>query len=107
VLGIGSTSSPVFHSEINQNTSVISHLLLDIYTQCGYNLEMNTANATQPMYRITSIDGYANPEPMWFHAAIQVLRNDMYLSEKDIALAKQADKFTFVYGFASSLIEKV
>jgi hypothetical protein len=59
------------------------------------------------MYKIIDVFGCAHREPMTFEKAIQTLRSDMYLSEKDIQLAKKSDKFTFVYGFVSSQIERV
>jgi len=58
------------------------------------------------MYKITDTNGYQHKELYSFKDAIRKLQNDMYISWHDIELASIADRFTFVYGFTQSSIEK-
>jgi hypothetical protein len=58
------------------------------------------------MYKIIDVFGCAHKNVMTFDEAIKTLQSDMYLSDKDIAAAKNADKFSFIYGFKSCHIER-
>jgi hypothetical protein len=59
------------------------------------------------MYKIIDVYGCAYKNTMTFDEAIKTLQADMYLSDNDIAAAKNADKFSFIYGFKSCHIERV
>jgi protocatechuate 3,4-dioxygenase beta subunit len=59
------------------------------------------------MYKIIDVFGCAHKKLMTFEEAIKTLNSDMYLSDKDIAAAKNSDKFSFIYGFKSCHIERV
>jgi hypothetical protein len=59
------------------------------------------------MYKIIDVYGCAHKNVMTFDEAIKTLSSDMYLTEKDIAAAKNADKYSFIYGFKSCHIERV
>lgn len=59
------------------------------------------------MYKIIDVYGCAHKNTMTFDEAIKTLQADMYLSYSDIAAAKNADKYSFIYGFKSCHIEKV
>jgi hypothetical protein len=59
------------------------------------------------MYKIIDVFGCAHKNHMTFSDAIKTLQADMYLSDRDIAAAKNADKYSFIYGFKSCHIERV
>jgi hypothetical protein len=59
------------------------------------------------MYKIIDVFGCAHKNSMTFDEAIKTLQADMYLSDSDIAAAKNADKYSFIYGFKSCHIERV
>lgn len=59
------------------------------------------------MYKIIDVFGCAHKNSMSFDEAIKTLSSDMYLSDRDIAAAKNADKYSFIYGFKSCYIERV
>lgn len=59
------------------------------------------------MYKIIDVFGCAHKNTMTFDEAIKTLSSDMYLSDRDIAVAKNADKYSFIYGFKSCHIERV
>ena len=59
------------------------------------------------MYKIIDVYGCAHKNTMTFDEAIKTLQADMYLTDRDIAAAKNADKFSFIYGFKSCHIERV
>lgn len=59
------------------------------------------------MYKIIDIFGCQHKDLYTFDDAIAKLRQDMYLSDKDIQQARLKDKYTFIYGFISSHIERV